>query len=82
MQSRKSSFALSIMRSATVVLILLVAGVAFASGTTPYTENTIYSFGANALDGQQWTRIATALCLTRQGTSTVPRSQAAHFRPA
>ena len=53
MQSRKSSFALSIVKSAAVMFVLLSALGAFAGAATTYTENTIYSFGTNFPDGMQ-----------------------------
>ncbi len=53
MQSRKSSFALSIVKSAAVMFVLLSALGTFAGAATTYTENTIYSFGTNFPDGMQ-----------------------------
>ncbi|MGB8013358.1 MAG: choice-of-anchor tandem repeat GloVer-containing protein [Terriglobales bacterium] len=56
MQSRESSFALSIVKGAAVMLVLLSGLAAFAGATTTYTENTIYSFYSNSPDGVYPTR--------------------------
>jgi uncharacterized repeat protein (TIGR03803 family) len=53
MQSRKSSFALSIVRGAAVMLVLLSALRVFAGTETTYTEKTLYSFGTNWPDAIQ-----------------------------
>jgi hypothetical protein len=54
MQSRKSSFALSIVKGAAVMFVLLSSLATFAGTNTTYTENTLYSFGTyGEPDGSQ-----------------------------